>query len=127
MITDRPLAIDDEDALTASLATDEEHPDLKADFFSQPGTRTNVYEDEAGPICYVRGRPVLRLDIHWVSNKDFRRNMTAMVEGFPVLEDKARANGFGQIIFESSVPLLRKFCIKRLGFNESGTELQKEL
>lgn len=127
MITDRLLTADDEDALTASLATDEEHPDLEAAFFSQPGTMTSVYEDETGPICYVRGTAVLRLDIHWVSNKDFRRNMTAMVEGFPVLEGKARANGFGQIVFESSVPLLRKFCIKRLGFKESGTELQKEL
>ena len=44
--------------------------------------------------------------------------MKAMLSGFPIIESRAKDNGFAGFLFNSNVPLLRKFCIKRLGFKE---------
>lgn len=126
-ITNRLLTPEDEANLTVSLALDKEHPDLEAEFFAEPGCVTNVYEDESGPICYVRGSAALRLDIHWVDNGDAKRNRRAILEGFPDLVARARGNDFKQVIFDSVSPMLRKFCTKRLGFAASATELKKDL
>jgi hypothetical protein len=126
MITDRYLEETDLDLLELSLASDEYHSETKPEFFTQPGTATKVYEDEKGLICFVKGSPVLRLDIQWLNNSD-RRNARVMMECFPDLAARAKENGFTEIVFTSNVELLRKFCIKRLGFIESGDELRKVL
>jgi hypothetical protein len=75
---------------------------------------------------FVRGKGIdnngiqtLQVDIQYVSNKDGKRNLKVMREGFPALAAKAKENGFSDIVFDSSVPALRKFCLKRLGFVEA--------
>lgn len=125
MVTDRFVSSDDIALLTFSLAKDEQHRDTEPDFFFAPGTICKVYEDEQGPICFVRGTKALRLDIQYVSNDDRRRNMAAMLEGFDKLAAKAKENGFTEIIFNTSNDLLRAFCVKRFGFVESEGELRK--
>lgn len=124
----RSLSKEDIPFLDFTLEGDTEHPGLKSSFFQQEGTLTNVYEEEGyGPVCYVRGCAVLRLDIHYCNNQDARRNMKTMLEGFPLLAQKARDNGFSEVVFQSDSPLLRSFCIKRLGFVESAGEMRKVL
>lgn len=126
MITDRFIATDDIDLLELSLATDEYHSETKVEFFTEPGTVCKVFEDDKGIICFVKGSPVLRLDIQWLNNSD-RRNAKVMMECFPALAAKAKESGYKEIMFSSNVELLRSFCIKRLGFVASGDELRKIL
>lgn len=127
MIADRFLIADDLSQLEVSLAADEYHVGTTTEFFTEPGTVTKVYEDEAGPILFVRGTPALRLDIQYNRNNDTKRNLKAMLCGFDLLAQQARANGFKEIIFNTANPLLAKFCVKRFGFTESAGELRKLL
>lgn len=125
MVTDRLLEESDLSLLELSLSQDEYHTETAPEFFLEPGTATKVYEDESGPILFVKGTPALRIDIQFVDNNDARRNIKCMSEGFPPLAAKARENGFKEVIFNTSNPLLKAFCIKRFGFVESEGELRK--
>ena len=128
-ITNRWITDEDYPLLAGSLFLDEYHKDTSAGFFYEEGTVCSVYEDEQGPICWVRGKPIvqngigiIQLDIQFFNNRDAKRNMRAMLEGFPELERKARENGFAGFFFVSDVLLLRQFCIKRLGFEAYGED-----
>lgn len=130
MITNRFIEEKDCTILASSLEHDEFHQDTKLDFFLEEGTVCSVYEDEDGPILFVRGKPIIlptfkliQLDIQFINNLDGKRNMKAMLYGLPELEIKAKENGFEGFYFYSNVPLLRKFAVKRLGFKEFGEEV----
>lgn len=127
MITERFLEEYDFPLLEMSLADDEFHQDTKPDFFTAPGTLTKVYETDDKVTCFVRGSVALRLDIQWTNNKDGKTNMRVMLECFPQLVEQAKAQGFTEITFQSDNELLRRFCIKRLGFRASGNELRKDI
>jgi hypothetical protein len=130
MVTNRFITKEDYDTLAQSLKIDEHHNETPPEFFYEDGTVCSVYEDEEGPVLFARGAAieygpykVIQLDIQYLNNMDARRNMRAMLEGFPELEDKAKANGFAGFVFISQVPLLRKFCVKRLGFEQLGEDV----
>ena len=125
MVRDRFIESEDMPVLSVSLAKDEYHKGTSPEFFTAPGTVCKVYEDELGPICFVRGTKALRLDIQYVDNNDRKRNMAAMLEGFDALAAKARENGFTEIIFQSNNRMLKRFCVKAFGFVESDGELRK--
>src|ERR1700744_1403517 len=128
MVTDRFLDASDLPNIAMALAKDEYHKGTEAEFFTQFGCISKVYEDEIGPIMYVRGAKALRLDIQFVDNNDARRNMKAMLERFPDLVEKAKENGFSEIVFVTNSPLLKKFCEKRLGFETmAGDELRRSI
>jgi hypothetical protein len=129
MITSRYLQPDDYSLLVTSLAADEYHL-MAPMFFVEPETITLVYEDERGPVMFVRGKGVIEasglktlwLSVQYISNKDGRRNIRVMLEEFTKLVAKAKANEFSEIKFNSYASLLRKFCITRLGFFEDGED-----
>jgi hypothetical protein len=132
MITSRFITEEDYDILKKSLEKDEYHFDTPPEFFYEEGTVCSVYNDEDGPILFVRGQPIeygtygvraIRLDIQYLNNRDAKRNLKAMLEGFPELETKAKANGFSEFFFMSDQPFLRKFCVKRLGFKEVNEDI----
>lgn len=130
MVTNRFIEEKDYPLLQESLSKDSFHKDTSLEFFLEEDTVCSVYEDEDGPILFVRGKPlifnnigIIQLDIQYLNNLDGKRNMKAMLEGFPILAEKAKQNGFSGFYFESSVPLLRKFCIKRLGFEDFGDDV----
>jgi hypothetical protein len=127
MVTDRLLNLTDYPLLKTSLQDDSNHQDTTPEFFSQPGTLTKVYEDDQGPVMFVRAAKSLRLDIQYVSNADVKRNMKAMLVGFDILAKRAKDNGFTEVCFQSNSPFLKAFCIKRFGFVESQGELRKNL
>jgi hypothetical protein len=125
MVTNRYIEEKDYHLLSDSLAKDAFHQGTGLDFFLETGTVCSVYEDESGPVLFVRGKPlifstlkIIQLDIQYLNNMDAKRNMRAMLEGLPELATKAKTNGFDAFYFISNVPLLRKFCVKRLGFVE---------
>lgn len=127
MITSRYITEGDKKLLSTSLIKDEYHRETPVSFFYEDGTVCSVYEDEKGPILFVRGKPIIyhgigiiQLDIQYVNNNDGKRNLRAMMTGFPILESRAKANGFYGFYFVSNAPLLRNFCIKRLGFQDYG-------
>jgi hypothetical protein len=124
MVTDREIHTGDIPLLKDSLARDEHHNFTKPEFFFDPWSVCKVYEDEEGPICFVRGSKALRLDIQYVSNADAKRNVKAMLE-FDKLAAKARSNGFTEIVFTTNSPPLKKFCMRRFGFIEECGELRK--
>lgn len=135
MIISRLITIDDYGPLEEILKEDPYHYETPVSFFYEEGTVCLVYQDEDGMVLFARGKPfeyegatAIQLDIQYVNNLDARRNMKTMLEGFPELADKALENGFSAFFFFSDVPLLRKFCIKRLGFEPvSDTVLVKRL
>lgn len=134
MVFDRFMVPEDLPILEMSLAIDPHHVGTTPDFFLQDGTVTKVYEDERGPIMFVRGavikrfdKKVLRLDIQFVSNEDAKRNARAMFSGFDKMSQRAKDNGFEEIYFCSNSPLLIAFCTRRFGFVESNGELRKAL
>jgi hypothetical protein len=136
MITSRAITPDDFIFLENSLKDDEFHKDTPPEFFYEDGTITNIYSDEKGIVLFLRGKPFIKeelgvkaiwLDIQFYSNKDYKRNLKVMLEGLPLLAKSASKNGFTAFIFESDVPLLRKFCIRRLGFTELDKYLVKVL
>jgi hypothetical protein len=130
MLRNRLIEENDFTVLCDSLSQDEYHRGTEPDFFYEFGTQCLVYEDDHGPICFVKGTPIvfnecliIRLDIQYVNNSDAKRNLKAMVIGFPELERLARENGVAGFFFESNSPALRQFCTKRLGFQEFGEEI----
>lgn len=131
MITNRFITEDDYPLLAQRIMLDEYHSrDTFPGFFYADGTVCTVYEDETGPILFLRGKPIIhekigmiQLDIQFVDNSDGRRNLKAMTVGFPELEAKARENQWAGFFFTSTSHLLRRFCVKRLGFKEYGDEL----
>lgn len=128
MVTDRLFdAQTDYNLLEVSLSKDEHHTTTRPEFFTEPGTVTKVYEDQQGPIMFVRGTPALRLDIQYVDNDDFERNKAAMIEGFPAFVERARVNGWKELIFNTQSRALRIFCKRQFGFKESQGELRKHI
>jgi hypothetical protein len=130
MITNRLITDEDYSLLSSSLLLDEYHQGTFASFFYEEGTRCLVYEDEDGPICWVRGLPIvhnqvgmIQLDIQFLDNRDAKRNLKAMLIGFPELERLAKLNKFAGFFFTSVQLSLCKFCIKRLGFQQYTDEL----
>jgi hypothetical protein len=128
MITNRLLQVEDYPLLLSSMEQDEYHY-VSPLFFVEDGTITSVYEDDKGPVMFVRGKgflenndQILQLDIQYVSNHD-KRNLKVMSYGFPELAAKAKINGFSEIRFNSSVGVLRKFCIKKLGFEAADEQM----
>jgi hypothetical protein len=118
MVTDRLLEETDESMLGLSLDADVHHKGTPVAFFKQDGSITKVYEDGSSPICFVRATKSLRIDIHFLDNKDKRRNAQALIEGFGPLVEQARSNGFTEICFTTSVPELRDFCVKQFGYEQ---------
>jgi hypothetical protein len=121
MITSRDITIEDRALLIDSLLVDEYHKDTTADFFYESETVCSVFEENGKPVLFVRGKCVegfIALDIQFLDNNDAKCNVRTMISGFPILEERARVNGFRGFIFISQAPFLRKFCVKRLGFSE---------
>jgi hypothetical protein len=130
MVTTRYISQDDYELLKASLAADIYHSETPPEFFYEEGTVCSIYSDEKGPVFFARGQPVvnesgdiyIKLDLQYLNNLDARRNMRTLLDGFKELEIKAAKNGFKGFITNVTVPALRKFDIRRLGFRELNEE-----
>ena len=127
MVTSRHIDESDKAVLSVSLDRDKFHPNIKPDVFYEAGTIANVYEDEAGPIMFVRGCRSLRIDMCFVNNADSERNKAAMLAGFETLAAGAKAAGFKEIITSSNSPALVAFGEKYFGFVRMQTDENGEI
>lgn len=127
IITERWLNTnEDYDVLSISLSKDEFHKTTKPEFFYAEGTASKIYEDEKGPIFVMRGSKSLRLDIQFIDNNNKKRNAIAMLHALKGTVEQAKANGFKELIFNTSNKALEQFCIKYMGFEKiDGQELRK--
>lgn len=116
MVTDRLMTELDETALSFSLAADEHHFETPVEFFKQDGAITKIYEDEQGPICFVRVAKSLRLDIHFMDNEDNKRNASVLFQGIGPLVEQAKASGYTEICFTTNVDKLKEFCVRAFKF-----------
>jgi hypothetical protein len=126
MITERWLTHEDYSTIELSLLLDSHHKTTTPNFFYKDGTACKVYEDESGPIMFVRGTKALRIDIQFVDNNDFERNKEAITEGFDGFVQQCKDNGFTELVFYSDSPLLKRFLKrKEFGFVEVSGEMRK--
>ena len=119
MITHRPLAKEDIPILQAALDGNEFHLDQKTEHYTGPDMYSVVYEDSKGPIGIVRYTKAttngLRLCAVWCDNSESRRNAIATLYAIRDTVELARAHGYTEIVFDSTVERLRKF-MGLLGF-----------
>src|SRR5271165_6751497 len=122
-VTHRFITEMDVHNLKENLKNDPYHKDTSVSFFLETGTVCSVYYLDDDLVFYIKGTPIehdgwniLKLDIQFVDNNDFRKNIKTMTDGLEELSIRSYINGFDVIVFESVQKMLRKFCIKRLGF-----------
>ena len=123
LVTHRFITETDVPNLKESLENDPYHYATPVSFFLETGTVCSVYYLDDDLVFYIKGTPIehdgwniLKLDIQFVDNNDFRKNIKTMTDGLEELAIRSYINGFDVICFESVAPHLRNFCIKRLGF-----------
>lgn len=127
MVTKRWAEQADLPLLAESLSKDAYHTTTKPEFFFQPGTVCTVYEDEKGPVMFVRGTKALRIDIQFVDNDDTERNAAVMLGEFQKFAEQIKQSGFTELVFDTNSPALKVFCKRRFGFREVNGELRKFL
>lgn len=87
-------------------------------WYSEPGARTVVVEDEAGPVIVAKFTPILQMDTDFLPAAEPKRVAKAILEGLLEMEKQAKDQGFKQISFESESPKLIEFC-RKLGYRAS--------
>lgn len=128
MITERMIGPEDYDVLLNSLANDEFHQGTIPEFFVEERTVCKVFELDEKPVLFLRGKKSIRLDLQFVDNNNFKANLKVMIDKFPAFVEQCKANGFGELVFNTSHPVLEKFCIKRLGFEKvNGSDLVRSI
>ena len=122
MITHRPIEEKDFPTIEKEVREDACHKDwLRPAFFVQPNTVSRVYEDELGPILFLRMSNCLRLHIQFCDVQK-ERTRRCLITQFAEVVQQAKANGFTSIIFDTESPTLKFFCHRYLGFSNSPHE-----
>lgn len=125
----RPATEEDRELCERWIEADADHRGrVKADFFikPEPGVETFVLEDADGQVFFFRMMRALRIDIQFgpaTSPEDRERTRIALMNGFDWLKDSCRNAVIRQVMFESNVAPLVRFCEKRFGFQQSSHEL----
>jgi hypothetical protein len=124
----RPIEERDRPILEQSIAKDQWHSKTtKPEFFFDAKAISTVFDGETGPIMFVKGSTVLRLDIQFCDNEDRKNNALALNELAQIIET-AKASGFSELVFCTDSPLLKAYCVKHFQFEEiRGAELVRYL
>lgn len=125
MVSTRFLTDVDRSLVEEALKNDPYHVGTTADFYYAPRTVCSVIEDEHGPVFFLRGTPALRLDLQFVSQTERRRNAEAMLTVYGQFENNFRSAGFCELITIPSSTMLRAFCERRMGYQNSPGEMRK--
>lgn len=127
MITSRPLQGDDIPMLQQAMDDSVFHPGQNAKSYAGKNMFATVYEDEQGPIGVLKYTKTLRLRTIWCDEKDRIRNGASIVQAIEDSVKMARESGFTEVIFQTDNLALARFCVDRLGFEESRGEYRKEV
>lgn len=127
----RPIEEKDRPMLTAWIEQDQFHAGrILPDFFLRnvPGEDSWALEDGHGYVVfYFKTQTAVRLHIQFggmgENEVERERNRKAMTEGLDWLEAQLRSNGFREIGFQTSNPVLGIFARTSLGFISSRGEM----
>ena len=126
----RPLREEDKSLLEDCISRDDWHKETTAvEFFFDKRAISTVYQfdgESSAPIMFVKGSPVLRLDIQFCFNDDKQGNAMALQKLSEVVET-ARTSGYTEIVFNTESPLLKAYCMKHFDFIELNGELRRYL
>jgi hypothetical protein len=121
----RSLLPEDKPMVESWIAGEPTHASNTFDWYSEAGTKSVVFEDEAGSVLVAKFTPCLKIDIDFDPAAEPRRVARALTEGLADMGEQAKAQGFKQVSFDSVSDKLIAFC-ERLGFVKS-PELRKVL
>jgi hypothetical protein len=111
----RTLDENDKALLAEWIAAEPDHSNSTPDFYYTPGTKTILYSDEQGPVCVVRYSSSLRLDIDFSPTAGKDRIKKMLSANLPEVVNQAKAQGFSELVFDSTSKALIRFC-EKLGF-----------
>jgi ribonuclease HI len=119
----RKMTTSDLPALQQAIDRDTFHPgEWKVEHFTQPTASVEVIEDSQGPIAFVRFTKSLRISCVWNDETDSHRNGRAILRGIIDAANKARENGFTEIIITTESDKLATFFEKVLKMKKSKCE-----
>jgi hypothetical protein len=103
--------------LESWIQAEPSHPNNTPDFYVNPpkGIATCIYEDGNGPVIAARYTPILRIDFDFNPDASPERVKALMQAEFPNVVKQAKAQGFSELLFESTSAPLIAFC-KKLGY-----------
>lgn len=108
------------------MAADEYHQPYSPNLFYAEGTETLVFEDEHGPILFVNLSRALRAFVQFAPS-EAKRTRAALPEAFGFVQERGRAAGFRELLFESVAQRVINFCVRRLRFQKSPNEFKAYL
>lgn len=97
------------------------------DFANTPRTATTTFGDDDGPLILVRGSKSLRLNFAIPILPDMRRAALLLIGAISRVIERARENGFTELLIECEDSQLRHIAVKDFGFTEFGDGLRKHL
>lgn len=126
MITTRALTEQDYPSLQTAIDSGTIHPgEWKVEDFihtAEVPKVSTVIEDSQGPIAFVRFTKTLRICCVWNDEVDHHRNARAVIFGIRDAVVMARANGFTEIIIQTSHMKLATFLTEVMKMKQSGSE-----
>lgn len=120
-MTIREIREEDKPAIEDWIEADDDHRGkMTAEFFFAPLALGLAFEDDDGPVFYVRLDPektgAVRVHIQFGPAAGGLRTARMLTEGFFVVRERARMARARALIFDSITPRLREFCRRRFGF-----------
>src|ERR1700677_4187886 len=121
----RNLVPQDRPQIEKWVAAEPTHQNNTWDWYDEAGTKTVVFEDDAGGVLVAKFTPCLKIDVDFAGDAEPPRIARALSEALSEMGEQAKQQGFKQVSFDSQSPKLIAFC-ERLGFVKSN-ELRKVL
>ena len=121
----RNLLPEDRPQIESWIASEPLHQSNTWDWYNETGTKSVVFEDDAGNVLVAKFTPCLKIDVDFSPEADSKRVARALFEGLADMGSQAKQQGFKAVHFDSTVGKLRAFC-EKLGFVPS-PELRKTL
>lgn len=118
-VTFRPVTVDDGLQVAQWIRNDPDHQTADERLFTEPALgRAQFAVEVAGkPAFYVSVENVARVHIQFdPSTTGAARNLKALYFGFAWLRERLKERGYLELIFDSRVPRLVRFCQSVLGF-----------
>ena len=120
-MTSRPLESRDFPMLQQALDRDK-FPHSDAGYYTLNGSYSEVYEDSSGPVGVLRYSKALRLVAVFNDNDKSLQNAKTVIKMVTDAVNRAKSNGFTEVIFNTQSETLANFCTQKLGFFESKGE-----
>lgn len=120
----RVMFVEDKAKLQEAMDKNTWHPGQKAESYMVNGV-TFVYGDEK-PVTFLNYEKILRVRVQWTDEQDREQNRAALIQMIEDAVHLARANDYGEIIFQTDNPALGR-AAKNLGFEESRGEYRREI